>query len=119
MDLVVVVVRFKHGDDLLPVGIENVAVVASETLRYLPFVLATVVRCADCLRYAPTFAQCPLNVSGGGAWPAPAMFALAPKCPPCCESYSGMPFLPSYFFGAAAGGGCTGLYACILGICAP
>jgi hypothetical protein len=83
VDLVVVVLRLEHCHDLLPVGVEDVAVVArAEALGDLDrdaLVKLLFTQKRRELRYAIlTLPQWPLKVSGGGAWPWAAMPALAP-----------------------------------------
>lgn len=83
VDLVVVVFRLEHRHDLLPVGVQDVAVVArAEALGYLSRDASVRVIDAKGMRNMKnrilTLPQWPLKVSGGGAWPWAAMPALAP-----------------------------------------
>jgi hypothetical protein len=83
VDLVVVVLRLEHRHDLLPVGVEDVAVVArAEALGDLnrdALVKVLYAQKRREIRYGIlTLPQWPLKVSGGGAWPWAAMPALAP-----------------------------------------
>jgi hypothetical protein len=83
VDLVVVVLRLEHRHDLLPIGVENVAVVArakalgdlnrDALVKLLYAQKRREMRCGIL-----TLPQWPLKVSGGGAWPWAAMPALAP-----------------------------------------
>ena len=83
VDLVVVVLRLEHRHDLLPVGVQDVAVVArAEALGDLNRDASVKVFDAKIMRNIEdqvlTLPQWPLKVSGGGAWPWAAMPALAP-----------------------------------------
>ena len=83
VDLVVVVFRLEHRHDLLPVGVQDVAVVArAEALGDLNRDASVKVFDAKIMRNIEdqvlTLPQWPLKVSGGGAWPWAAMPALAP-----------------------------------------
>lgn len=83
VDLVVVVLCLEHRHDLLPVCVQDVAVVAlAEALRDLDRDALVKVLDArtgrDMRDPLLTLPQWPLKVSGGGAWPWAAMAALAP-----------------------------------------
>ena len=83
VDLVVVVFRLEHRHHLLPVSVQNVAIVArAEALRDLSRDALARVFDAETRRKVIykvlTLPQWPLKVSGGGAWPWAAMPALAP-----------------------------------------
>ena len=83
VDLVVVVFCLEHRHDLLPVGVQDVAVVArAEALGDLSCDASVRVLDAksrrDTEEWMLTLPQWPLKVSGGGAWPWAAMPALAP-----------------------------------------
>jgi hypothetical protein len=74
VDLVVVVFRLEHRHDLLPVGVQDVAVVArAEALRDLNRDASVRVLDANIVHDMEdqilTLPQWPLKVSGGGAWP--------------------------------------------------
>lgn len=83
VDLVVVIFRLEHRHDLLPVSVQDVAVVAcAEALGDLSRDASVRVFDAKSGRNVEnqilTLPQWPLKVSGGGAWPWAAMPALAP-----------------------------------------
>jgi len=83
VDLVVVVFRLEHRHDLLPVGVQDVAIVAcAKALGDLNRDALVRVFDAKTSRNMGnkilTLPQWPLKVSGGGAWPCAAMPALAP-----------------------------------------
>jgi hypothetical protein len=83
VDLVVVILCLEHRNDLLPVGVQDVAVVAcAEALGDLDRDASVIVFDAKTRRDMEnkilTLPQWPLKVSGGGAWPCAAMPALAP-----------------------------------------